>query len=90
LKIEPYAWLLTTPLTLICVWLYFQPASCLVRRLWREAVLWECQAWERVMETEWGRGPGVLHLRRWALFLGLIVLFAVTSLVSLGAFLGMI
>ena len=44
-RIDPYAWLLTLPLTLAMVWLYVQPAEHYIKQVWRDLMMRQEHGW---------------------------------------------
>ena len=90
MHIDPYAWIITLPLTLALVQLYFQPSDFVLKRWWRQIQEWESQAWTRLLlieaelEARWRAKAGrVVH----ALAVGGL---AMASLASLAAFVGLL
>ncbi|MCI0365841.1 MAG: hypothetical protein L0Y44_14985 [Phycisphaerales bacterium] len=92
MKVDPYVWIVTLPLAVAAVQLYFQPPDHVLKRLWRRAVEMEMFAWRRF---GWQVPPrwAMLHehqLGRRASFVLMIMALAVCSLVSLAAFVGVV
>lgn len=90
MHIDPYAWILTFPITIGLVQLYFQPPENLLKRFLHEARRLEAQAWERL---GWPMAPALLgeqRMVRKVLFFLTIAGLAGSSLASFGAFVGML
>lgn len=85
MNINPYAWLLTIPITIGLVQIYFQPADNIFKRIWRDAVRLEQFTWERLgFSMCKGRGRRVHR----ALFGAIVSGFAIASIASFGSFIG--
>lgn len=90
MHIDPHAWILTVPITIGLVQLYFQPPENVLKRIWTEARRLEAQAWDRL---GWSLSPVLLGERkavRKAFYFMTIAGLAVSSLASFGAFVGML
>jgi hypothetical protein len=88
-QIDPYAWLLTVPLTVALVGAYRLPGESLAKRCWREIAQAEALAWARL-----GLGDPLFgsearsQLVRKAIFRLLLVGLAASSIASFAVFLG--
>ena len=86
MQINPYAWLLTLPLTVLLISLYCRPADCLLRRWWGELARMESDIWMQLGcagEASW---IGVSKMVTFGLCVGM---GATSSLVSLAVFFGL-
>jgi len=87
--IDPHAWLVTLPVTVALIQLYFQPVDARVKTWWNRLVQWEIHTWGRLSligllnaETDQRRSSRVLY--RMA-----VASFAACSLASFGSFIGL-
>jgi len=89
LQIDPNAWLVTLPITIGLVQLFFQPADHPIRRLLKNVVQMEAEVWSRLtladLEATASRTFRIGRL----VHCFATVCMAVASLASLGAFVGL-
>jgi hypothetical protein len=94
LSIDPHAWLLTAPLTLVLLQLALRPHDCVVKRWWRSLMEMEQQMWFHISRrvAPWSREPNpALVVAVWrGSYAFAIAAFAVTTLASFGVFIGAI
>lgn len=94
MKIDPYAWLLTVPLTIALMQIWFLPAEHVVKRVWRNFQEAEADVWFRLHLGLWRPEPGSISgwslLNRRAAHHVLVAVFALTSLASFATFIGVL
>ena len=92
MKIDPYAWLLTVPLTIALVQVWFLPAEHAVKRCLRTIQEAEADVWMRLNRGLWRPEPGELCGASWlrgrVLHHAMVAVFALTSMLSFAAFVG--
>ncbi len=91
MKIDPYAWLLTVPLTIAMVQIWFLPREHAIKRLWHSMQEAESDVWCRLHGGTWrpdpGRLPGAAWINTAMVYHGVLAVFAATSLASFASFL---
>ena len=94
MKIDPYAWLLTVPLTIGLVQIWFLPADHALKRVWRSVLEAEADVWFRLHRGLYRPEPGQVGYSTWlhraGAYLLLIGVFAVASLLSFASFIGVL
>jgi hypothetical protein len=93
-QIDPYAWLLTVPATIALVQIWFLPAEHAIKRLWRAMRDAEAEVWCRLHFGLWRPEPGSVGYTGWmsrpTAYQAVVAIFAVTSLLSFAAFVGVL
>jgi len=89
IQIDPHAWVVTLPITIALVQLFFQPAHHPLRKMLKNVALFEAEAWSRLTytdaETAAARSTRVGRLvHRFA-----TVCMATATLASFGTFAGL-
>lgn len=87
--INPDAWMLTLPLTLLLTWLWFEPRHSTLRRIWDELMRCETEAFEWIGLTQGEHGLVYARIGR-TLYLVALIACGGASLLSLGAALGLL
>lgn len=85
MNINPHAWLVTIPITIGLVQVYFQPADNVFKRIWQEGLRLERFVWDRLGFSL--AGPRGRNAHR-AVFSAIVGGFAVASIASFGSFVG--
>ena len=85
MNINPHAWLVTIPITIGLVQVYFQPADNVFKRIWHDALRLERFMWDRLGFSL--AGPRARNAHR-AAFGAIVCGFAVASIASFGSFVG--
>lgn len=92
MHVDPYAWLLTVPLTFALIHMRLLPREHAVRRVWQQMQAAEATVWWRLssglMDADL-RPPGsFLYTTR--VFCIVVAIFALASLLSFAAFVGIV
>lgn len=94
MKIDPYAWLLTVPLTIAMVQVWFLPREHAVKRLWQSVQEAEAEVWFRLYGGAWrpdpSRLPGSAWMNTATVYHMVLAVFGITSLASFASFLGVL
>src|SRR4051812_47370325 len=78
-RIDPHAWLITLPLTVALIQLYFQPTNHIVKRWWSDLSRWEVQTWGRFSPLSWTGEVDRPSRRKHALYAALVLSLATCS-----------
>ena len=89
LQIDPNAWLVTLPITIGLVQLFFQPADHPIRKLLKGVVQVEAEVWSRLTMSDVDSAASrTIRVGRFVHCFATVCM-AVASLASLGAFVGL-
>jgi len=86
-RIDPHAWLLTAPLTVTLVRLYFLPAESFAKRCWRQVTEAETVGWERLVGRSLRADQFAM---RKAVFCIMLLALLLSSAASFAVFIGLL
>ena len=87
MRIDPHAWLLTAPLTVTLVRLYFLPAESFAKRCWRQVTEAETVGWERLVGRSLRADQFAM---RKAVFCIMLLALLLSSAASFAVFIGLL
>lgn len=90
MTIDPQGWLITLPLTVALVWAYFLPADHVIKQFWRHLAETEAQGLATMFGYAPQREPGVFTPAQHVAFWGGVACLGLSSLLSMGAYAGLL
>lgn len=88
MHVEPYAWLVTLPLTVALIHFHLLPEQHGAKRLWRALGQYDSLAWERLGWTGHALDLNAKPRARRLLFVVVLVGLCISTIASLAAFAG--